>query len=120
MLTIRKGQFDVIRKDRDRILAQELIGELQANFPEETRGQKDSELGEHICKAFAQARRYGLQGKRDLVRFVNLTVLFGLGWDEQKETLWMHETLIEDNGEGPSEKLQWLVVYCVHRLEAGA
>ena len=117
MLVIRKAQMDMFAARNDGLFAQELVPGLRAAFPDETKTRSDAALTEHAREALAQARGYGLAGKRDVARFVNITVLFGLDWARRDETRWMHETLLDDALGRPAQRLEWLVAECLERLE---
>ncbi|MCA9621335.1 MAG: hypothetical protein KC731_20070 [Myxococcales bacterium] len=63
-------------------LVERLMRRELALFPDRCGGMGDEALRYLVRRAFAQARAHGLVSERDVGSYVDLTVLFGVGFDE--------------------------------------
>jgi hypothetical protein len=116
MLVIRKEQMNVLRGASDSALVPEMLAHVRAYFPDKTANQDDTALTVQVKGAIKQARRYSLHTKRDLFRFVNLTMMYGLDWEASEDRRWMHDCLVDPSGGNPNQRLKRVFRRCLYQL----
>jgi len=120
MIVLRGEQIEALRRPDVDAFRRERTVALRTLFPDETASLDDAALRAHVDAALAGAAAYGLVRKRDLCRFLDLTVLFGLNWKERPERRWMHDILTDRTRGEPGQRLESLVRQALYRLEERA
>lgn len=116
MLTIRRNQLRALALGDS--LVRDVVDHLRAHLPEQVAQWSDEEAKTHVRAALRSAYSYGLEGRRDLFRFVNLTVFAGLRWWRRPETAWMHDALRDLGLGSPTQRLQHVFDRYVAELDA--
>lgn len=104
MLTIRDSQLRALALSD--ALVRQVVDHLRAHLPDRIAHWSDQEAMTHARTALRLAYSYGLSSRRDLFRFVNLTVFAGLRWWRDPETSWMHRAMRDVTLGTPSQRLQ--------------
>lgn len=116
MLTIRRSQLRAIALGD--ALVRDVVDHLRTHLPDRIAHWSDDEAKAHVRTALRLAYSYGLRGRRDLFRFVNLTVFAGLRWWRNPETAWMHTAMRNVDLGSPSRRLQHVFDRYVETLDA--
>lgn len=93
MLTIRKTQQDVFRRQARAAFEARAIAHLRRDLAEQTAGLGDDEVTRRVREAIARAERYGLATQRQIVCFVDASFLLGEGFDTDPGHGWAREVL---------------------------
>ncbi len=117
MLRIRQEQLDVLMRAQEKKFIKEMAAHLRTYFEVGMAALADEDLRQHIERAFAKARGYGLTSKQDLCRFLNLCASHGWDFDEQPHSAWMRAILDDAKIGRPRQRLQRLVDRCLGRNE---
>ncbi|MDB4877251.1 MAG: hypothetical protein JWM41_3697 [Gemmatimonadetes bacterium] len=65
----------------------------QRRHPDVVATMGDDGLDTHVRDAIAEAVNYDLVSKRDVLRYLSLTLTFGLRWRDSPDRRWMHEAM---------------------------
>jgi len=117
MFTIRRKQLEALLVPLIRRFHQELLEHVKTHFVEETEGKSDKELLEHIGQALKRAEAYGLKAERDLYMYINVSMLYGPYFDQEEETAWTRDYLIDKDVSSPSQRINRLYEEVIYRLE---
>ena len=84
-------------------------------------GPRSDQLGDEalsllVRKAVVTATHYGLESSRDICRFLDLVMTFGLNW-EAEDLRWMHERMVDEAIADPPARLGRLRREVLYRLE---
>lgn len=104
MLTIRDSQLRALALSD--ALVRDVVDHLRSSLPDRIAHWSDEQAKTHVRTALRLAYSYGLRGRRDLFRFVNLTVFAGLRWWRNPRTAWMHRAMRNVDLGTPSRRLQ--------------
>ncbi len=120
MLIIRKEQLKAFSNTQERRFTTEMVEHLKTNFPAETEEMDSDALHEYVETAFEAAKKYEITSRQDLCRFLNLTMFYGMEFEDNKDKHWMHEYLVDPEISSPGRRLERLYKECVYRLELDA
>jgi len=76
----------------DRFVAR-MVRHIQVFFPERYLHDDDRAMQAMVRGVVEKARRYGINGKDDVCRFLNLCMLLGADFDENPQHVWVQEIL---------------------------
>lgn len=117
MLTIRRDQLDALRAPAVHELVLELVTHIKHHFPAETAGESDEDLYARVKATLHRAEKYGMQGKRDAYRYVDVSMLYGADFDERPVTAWTVDFLTDEDVSSPSQRMNRLFDEVSYRLE---
>lgn len=117
MLILRKEQIAALSGAKADRFTDEMANHLRSTFPEETAGMDSAALQGYIEKVFDAAKKYNLSSRQDLCRFLNITMLFGMEFENVEARHWMHEYLTDERISDPGKRLKRLYDECISRLE---
>ena len=118
MLTIRKEQTEAMRRPLVEQRIVDLVAHVKQDFPEETRGQSDEELYDRIEETLKRAERYDITSDRDVYKYVNISMIYGIDFNEQDETDWTADYLTDQEVTNPTHRMDRLYSEVIRRLEA--
>jgi len=116
MLVIRKEHMEALSKAQEERFIVEMMAHLRTDFPDETSDMGDAALRQYVEDTLDVAKKYGLSSRQDLYRFVNLTMLYGIEFENTDDKHWMHEYLTDPAISDPGKRLERLHNECVYRL----
>jgi hypothetical protein len=118
MLTISARQMAELGRPRRERFEQRAVAHLMgvANGAAEW---TDEAALLHVRAAHQSARRCGIESERGIVRFMNLTLLFGLDFDRDPAFPWAREVL-EEPGINPDLRVDLLVSEAIVALQRAA
>lgn len=117
MLTIRSEQMEVLRGPFTHRIVLNLMAHARQHFPEECSHLSDEELREQMAETARRAEKYDITGERDLHKYVNITKIYDLDFDEQEETAWTVTYLTDPAVALPSQRIDRLHEEAIYRLE---
>jgi hypothetical protein len=107
MLTIRKEQYAVLEKAELEKFVDQACGHVHRFFPEQFAALGDAKLRELIHFGTHSAARYGITAKGEVLKFIDLMILFGRNFDTAEHLKWANQIL---NSENPSStKIDMLI-----------
>jgi hypothetical protein len=107
MLTIREEQLRAFRKVEVQKFVDQAAIHVGKFFPKQCRELGHDKLRELIRDGIQTGSRYGITGKADVLKYIDLTVLFGRDFDVNPELPWAAETLKSENR--PNDKIESLM-----------
>lgn len=118
MLTIRREQMKVFRKQRYERFLDRLARHARRFFPEQT-NDLDGEALRRVCRSLVlRGSRYGFETERDLCKFLNVAFVFGEEFDEDPHLPWTRPYL-EDDTAGPTLKISRLYLEALKHEDEG-
>ena len=93
MLTIRSDQMSVFERGSWRQLSRDAARHLRVFFPLECEALGETALASNVDSAIRRARQYGIGLTSDILRYLNLAVVFG--WHFDRELAWAGEILTD-------------------------
>ena len=117
MLRIRAEQMEILRAPLVHRIVLNLVAHARQHFPEQCAAQSDQELYEQMADTVRRAEKYDITSERDLHKYVNITMVYGPGFDEQDETAWTVAYLTDPVVVLPSRRIDRLHEEVIYRLE---
>jgi hypothetical protein len=117
MLQLNQKQTDALTAGQWQAAMSSAIEHCRRYFQEVVAHLTDAELLQHLEHCFARGRAYDFTSQRDAYRFLNLALEFGWDFDTRIRHSWMRKRLLDPRLATPSERLEWLVKRCIHRLQ---
>jgi hypothetical protein len=115
MLTMRKAQMDILRRDASKRFAEHLARRFAALWPE--RASRLAEAHRLFVDASIQrAMSYGIESQSAIARFVNLSHIWGHDFENRPEHAWALKILTNPNLKG-QRKMDDLVFRTRLKLE---
>jgi hypothetical protein len=115
MLTLRKEQLRALALGDT--LVREGSAHLRTHLRARVAGWSDADLREHVRRALRSGSSYGLTGRRDLLRFLTLSVFAGRRWWRRPETAWLHDAMRNLDLGTPRDRLDHTFERYVRELE---
>jgi|SRR5579883_168031 len=115
MLTVRAEQFRALGDGRGAAFERLLVEHVRQRFPE-----LEPEADTWVPVVLRRANSYGLTGKRDLLRFLDLCAVYGVDFAAQPSHRWMHAVLTDYGITDASERLRILLAKIEHRRAVAA
>jgi hypothetical protein len=120
MLTIRKEQIDIFKIQAEERFIDKMILHLRKQFPEETATYDDMVLRTRIRNELTSARGFQLVSERSICYYLNLSIMYGEGFIELEDNLWMKDYLTDTEVPDPDERMNRLYRAAIKRLEVEA
>ena len=117
MLIIRKEQIAALSETGRHRMILNIMAHVKEYFPEETEVVAEDELYERISRTIERAKPYGILAERDVYKFVDVSMIYGMEFDEAEETAWTKTYLTDPDIPGPRQRMDLLFDEVVHRLE---
>ncbi|MDB4932681.1 MAG: hypothetical protein JWM10_5165 [Myxococcaceae bacterium] len=118
MLIIRDVQLQALRRP-PRVPAATLCREhLRAHFGERLGGVDDGALARFVERATREAGGYDLTELRDLLLFLNLSVVYGEGFLAHPALRWVRAALLDASVGAPSERMRQAYDEVLRRADA--
>jgi hypothetical protein len=115
MLTIRKEQYAVLQKVELEKFVGEACGHLRQFFPDQFGALGETKVRELIHFAAQRSVRYGIAAKADVLKYIDLMILFGQDFDTDEHLKWANQIL---NSENPSvTKVEMLITKAKRQLK---
>ena len=80
-LTIRQSQMDIFAKAARERFVSEMVVHVKTYFPSQYAKLGDAGLRNTLTETVLKAKTYGFSSKRDICKFINVTMMFGPGFD---------------------------------------
>ena len=93
---------------------------LRKQFSEETAAYSDKTLRARIRNELTGARRFHLISERALCYFLNLSIIYGEGFIDREDALWMQDYLTDPDVPDPNERMYRLYQAVIKRMEVEA
>lgn len=119
MLTIRQKQLKALETQMLRDFESRMLAHLRRRYPERTKDQTDGELRAFIRKVASQAEKYYIKSEKDVRRYLECSITFGLGFDRDPKTRWAGQILRKKSLTG-SEKMDQITEYELFALKGHA
>jgi hypothetical protein len=97
MLVIRDAQMAALGLPGVNRYIEKTIRDIRALFPQDPRFLDDERVRDLIRAGIAAAKRYGIDGNREVSLFLFLICEFGADFDTQKDKAWMRDLLSAGN-----------------------
>jgi hypothetical protein len=107
MLTIRREQLTVFSEVEVRRFEDWTTAHLKKFFPKECAIAGDVRLRNNVQHGIARARAHGITAKRDVVKYIDLMMVFGRDFDTDKRLRWAADILAQRRH--PDYRLQSLL-----------
>ena len=102
MLTIRSEQYAAFSQAANKRFENQVVLHLNKHFPKQCKALGEPQLRETIQYGIQRAAAYGITGKSDVCKYINVMVLFGRDFDTNRRFPWAGEILSIDTN--PSMK----------------
>jgi hypothetical protein len=107
MLTIRKEQYAVLEKAELEKFVDQACGHVRQFFPDPFRALGETKVRELIHFGSQRSALYGIAAKADVLKYIDLMILFGQDFDTDDHLKWANQIL---NSENPSAtKIEMLI-----------
>ncbi len=94
MFVIRKHQMEALARSQEERFRQEMVDHVKTYFPEARARMNDAALHRHVAEVLDKASTFELTSRRDLCRFLNLTMVCGKDFDTARKTRWIHDKIM--------------------------
>ena len=120
MLTIRREQMIVFKKQAEERFIDRMVLYLRKQFSEETAAYSDKALRARIRNELTGAKRFHLISERAICYYLNLSIMYGEGFMDREDALWMRDYLTDPDVPDPSERMYRLYQAVIKKLEVEA
>jgi hypothetical protein len=115
MLTIRQSQMAVFSRVEVQKFEDWMVAHLQKFFPKQCIALGEQQLRETIQYGIRRSAHYGFKAKRDVCKYIDLTIVFGRDFDADKRNRWATEILGQRGN--PGTRMQALFTAAKFRLK---
>ncbi len=105
MLTIRKEQVQVFDELAMKQFIENMMIHVRKYFPIESKAMDDGQLRKNILEIIQRAGEYELITERDICKFLNISIFFGMDFDKKPENAWMLAILMDKKEPNPSIRI---------------
>lgn len=119
MLTIRDAQMQIFEGLRGGSPREVMRRHVRAQFSRELAEIDEARLERFLDRVTAEAGRYGLHRLEALLRFVNLSVVYGEGFLARPELRWMTVMLQGPARADADERMKRVYEEALRRAEGG-
>lgn len=116
MLTLRNEQFQELALDYHLREPAPFIAHLHQFHASRAAALGHDGLLEWTRAAIRKAHGHGLRSIRDICRYMDLAMIFGLDWSSPK-LAWMQRALMDDAEPDPSRRLEGLRRRVMYKLD---
>jgi hypothetical protein len=103
MLVIRDAQMAALGLPMLERFIVKTLRDIRELFPGDPRFREDAPVRALIRDGIAAARRYGIEGEREVSLLIFLMCEFGRDFDSQEDKSWMRALLAADNLGAPEK-----------------
>ncbi len=107
-MNLRQGQLDALSEPQRREFEEFMVAHLQKWFPDECSALGDEGMRLRIRTGMARAEPYGLVGRRDVCKFIDVSFVLGPKFDQDPALPWAARILAARDLD-PSAKADQLV-----------
>ena len=115
MLVVRRQQMQTLAGGLVEDPRAPLRAHARSEFADELADVDDARLDRFLDWVTAEAARYGFVALRDVLGFLNLTLVYGEGFLSRPELGWMVAGLTNPEVTSPSERLRLVYVEALSR-----
>lgn len=108
-LVIRDEQMRALEAETHRLFVEQMCVHLRRRFSDECAAMTHAQLVAHVEFTVSAAAKWRLVSPSDVCRFLNLTMIYGAGFDTQPAQRWMRDMLSDTRMAAPGARL--LAVY---------
>jgi hypothetical protein len=122
-MIIRHDQMTTLAEAAEAGYLDFAVRHMQAFSPHVTSAAGEAAVRQAAEAGLAHAREYGFESEGSLLFYLDLTILFGHGFDTDPQYAWMHPYLRELDGLSGFERsrlLHWHVTTYLHRVVGAA
>ena len=113
MFTIRKEQMKVLSKVEATTVESRQLSHIREAYPKRIETLGEHEVREIIRNAARRAAKYGFKGKPDVLKYIEVMVLFGRDFDADPQLPWAAQIL--HKRKKPAAKLSALYDEAIQR-----
>ena len=117
MIILRNEQKDSLKIPLIHKQVLGLVAHIKKHFPRATAEKTDDELYDRIKKTVKGAEKYGIKAERDVFKYINISMLYGVDFDERPETAWTVKYLTHEDISSPSLRINRLYDEVVYRMK---
>lgn len=118
MLTVRLAQLHALEALANDAYERRLGRHAQQFFPERVASMTEPELHAYVRGAVAAARGHGLVSERDICKYLNLALSFGLDFDTDPALPWARAILTAEHIAGPTLRINRLYLKATEYIDA--
>ena len=107
-MKIRKEQMQAFSEPKLKEFEDFMVGHLNKWFPEEGQKLGEKEVRHRIRDGIDRADGYGIVGRRDVIKFIDVAFALGPAFDEDPNLPWAGR-ILENVALDPSAKVNQLV-----------
>jgi hypothetical protein len=96
-MIIRKEQMEIFRKIAAQDFENEMVEHLRSRFSEKLKSMENTVLRSLIQSGIDQAKEYKVEKRRDVRRYLECMIQYGVDFDRNKKTLWA-VSILNDQG----------------------
>ncbi|HOA94157.1 MAG TPA: hypothetical protein PK072_11915 [Quisquiliibacterium sp.] len=115
MLTITEAQIRAMRAATRAAFAGRAVAHLRRRFPARTAPVEDARLRAFVDLGIDRARRYGIVGEADVLRYLEYMLIYGARFDTDPRFAWAGE-ILRRAGLGPSRRMDLIDDYDMFRM----
>jgi hypothetical protein len=116
MWMIRKEQMQALREPLLARFHLQLLKHVRKHFADETAGESDGEILNHIRHAAGRAAHHGFTSERDVYNYVNISIILGPDFEEAEESQWTKKYLLDRNA-APGKRIDGLHEELLQKLK---
>ena len=105
-LTIRQAQLALLSRIEMQKFEEWMVAHLNKFFPGECKSAGEAQLRDTIRYGIKRAAAYGITSERDVCKYIDLMVVFGRDFDEDRRFAWTRDILAKQGD--PSRKIEAL------------
>jgi len=115
VLTITEAQIRALRDASRAAFGGRAIAHLRRRFPERTAPVEDARLRAFVYAGIGRAKRYGIVGEADVLRYLEYMLIYGARFDTDPELAWAGE-ILRRKGLGPTRRMDLIDDYDMFRM----
>ncbi|MEZ5083030.1 MAG: hypothetical protein R2750_06235 [Bacteroidales bacterium] len=108
MLKIRKEQEEALRLAATKRFINDMVVQVRNHFDETKNGKSEKDAKEYVLKAIERAKKHNLTKEADLIKYIELTLMYGLEFDKNADLLWMSEIILDKDDPNPGNRINRL------------
>ena len=117
MLVIRAAQLDALAEARLHGFRPWMLDHLRSHFGARLWERSDDELSVLIDEGIGRGRAYGVETLPSLCKFIDLHVLFGAGFEDNRDHVWVRRALAGPPGVTPDARVGMMIEHAVAWLD---
>ncbi len=117
MLTIRQDQKDVFQTVAENDFVERMLVHLNKFFPKHYEALGESNCRELVDQGIKNAATYDIVNERDVCKYIDLMVSFGVDFDKDPKLPWAGKMLKDESWKNASEKTDALLKTGIKHLQ---